>query len=89
MGNMIEIMADNHWDKPSYEGFMTGDVVTVATLLRDSGYNTYMAGKWHLGKTKDSLPAAPGFERSIVVSNNDDPDEFATPEDFDALMDEG
>ena len=67
MGNMIEIMADNQWDQPGYEGYMTDNVVTVATLLRDSGYNTYMAGKWHLGKTKDSLPAARGFERSIAL----------------------
>jgi len=67
MGNMIEIMADNQWDQPGYEGYMTDDVVTTATLLRDSGYNTYMAGKWHLGKTKDSLPAARGFERSIAL----------------------
>jgi arylsulfatase A-like enzyme len=67
MGNMIEIMADNQFGQPGYEGYMTGDVVTVATLLKDSGYNTYMAGKWHLGKTKDSLPAARGFERSIAL----------------------
>jgi arylsulfatase A-like enzyme len=26
-----------------------------------------MAGKWHLGKSKDSLPAARGFERSIAL----------------------
>ncbi len=67
MGNMIEIMADNQWDQPGYEGYMSQDVVTVPTLLRDAGYNTYMAGKWHLGKTKDSLPVARGFERSIAL----------------------
>jgi len=67
MGNMIEIMADNQFDQPGYEGFMSNRVVTVATLLKDAGYHTYMAGKWHLGKTKDSLPAARGFERSIAL----------------------
>ena len=67
MGNMIEIMADNQFDQPGYESYMNDRVVTVATLLRDAGYHTYMAGKWHLGKTKDSIPAARGFERSFTL----------------------
>jgi len=67
MGNMIEIMADNQFEQPGYEGFMGYSVVTLPTLLRDAGYHTYMAGKWHLGKTKKSIPAARGFERSISL----------------------
>jgi len=67
MGNMLEIMADNQFDQPGYEGFMGYSVVTLPTLLKDSGYHTYMAGKWHLGKTKKSIPAARGFERSISL----------------------
>jgi arylsulfatase A-like enzyme len=67
MGNMVEIMADNQFDQPGYEGFMGYSVVTLPTLLKDNGYHTYMAGKWHLGKTKKSIPAARGFERSISL----------------------
>ena len=46
---------------------MNNRVVTVATLLRDAGYHTYMAGKWHLGEKPDQWPAARGFERDFTL----------------------
>lgn len=61
LGNMLEIQADNQFGKPGYEGHLNNNVVTVATLLKDAGYNTYMVGKWHLGHTEDTIPHAPGF----------------------------
>ena len=51
--------------RPGYEGFMTERVVTIATLLRDAGYHTYMAGKWHLGTQEGFRPQERGFERSF------------------------
>ncbi len=66
-GNMDEIMADNQRDQPGYEGYLSNRVVTLPTILKDAGYHTYMAGKWHLGKKKPSLPASRGFERSIAL----------------------
>ena len=60
-------MADNQFGKPGYEGHLNDSVVTVATLLRDSGYHTYMVGKWHLGHTKESIPYARGFEHSFAL----------------------
>jgi arylsulfatase A-like enzyme len=66
-GNMLEIMADNQFGQPGYEGYLSDRAVTLPTLLKDSGYHTYMAGKWHLGKKKASLPASRGFERSIAL----------------------
>lgn len=65
MGNMIEIMADNQFDQPGYEGGLNDNVVTVASLLQDDGYNTYMAGKWHLGKA--AQPVDRGFTRSVAL----------------------
>jgi len=67
LGNMLEIQADNQFGKPGYEGHLNDSVVTVATLLRDSGYNTYMAGKWHLGHTPETIPHARGFDRSFAL----------------------
>ncbi|HET6184476.1 MAG TPA: arylsulfatase [Acetobacteraceae bacterium] len=67
LGNMSELLADNQRGKPGYEGYLNGRVATLATILRNAGYHTYMAGKWHLGKTPESIPAAQGFERSAGV----------------------
>ena len=38
--------------------------VTIAELLKKSGYQTFFAGKWHLGKT-GSLPTDQGFEINV------------------------
>ena len=37
---------------------------TIASLLRDGGYDTGLFGKWHLGSTKDSGPNEFGFNYS-------------------------
>ena len=45
-------------------------MVTVATLLEDAGYHTYMAGKWHLGATPDKLPSRRGFQRTVALMDS-------------------
>lgn len=52
-----------------YQGVLSQNVVTLASLLRDSGYHTYMTGKWHLGHTPELLPSARGFERTIAMAD--------------------
>lgn len=34
---------------PAYQGFLRNDSVTIAEVLRQSGYRTLMSGKWHVG----------------------------------------
>ncbi len=64
---MAEEIAPNQRNKPGYEGYLNDRVVTVASLLRDAGYRTFMAGKWHLGLTEDTSPHARGFDRSFAI----------------------
>ena len=52
-----------------YAGTLNRNVVTVATLLQDGGYHTYLAGKWHLGKEVDQLPSRRGFERTVALAD--------------------
>ncbi|MCU0249450.1 MAG: arylsulfatase [Vicinamibacterales bacterium] len=67
LGNMDEWTAPNQAGVPGYEGFLNDRVITLPELLKQSGYHTYMVGKWHLGKAPDKIPAARGFERDFAL----------------------
>ena len=67
LGNMSEWTAPNQKGVPGYEGDLNHDVVTLPELLKQSGYHTYMVGKWHMGKAPDKIPAARGFERDFSL----------------------
>ena len=67
LGNMGEFVTPEQRGKPGYEGHLNDRVVTLAEVLRDAGYHTYMAGKWHLGHEPEYFPHARGFERSLSM----------------------
>lgn len=67
LGNMAEFTAPNQKGKPGYEGYLNDRVVPVSSLLKDAGYNTYMAGKWHMGEEPEHWPAARGFMRDLTL----------------------
>ena len=52
--------------QPGYEAYLNFRVASLAKLLHDAGYHTYMTGKWHLGAEVETGPAARGFEHSFV-----------------------
>jgi arylsulfatase len=52
---------------PGYEGHLSDRVLPFPLLLRDAGYATSIAGKWHLGEEPEHSPTAAGFERSFTL----------------------
>jgi len=67
LGSMAGHMDENQQGQPGYEGYLPERVVSVASLLRDAGYRTYMAGKWHLGMEEHLGPHRRGFDRSFAL----------------------
>ena len=70
IGSMSEKLVSNQVGKPGYEGYINDRVVTIQELLKDSGYNTLMAGKWHLSGTKivnGTTPYDRGFEDVLTL----------------------
>ena len=46
---------------PEYERNLRASEITLAEAMRDAGYKTFFAGKWHLG-SKGSWPKDHGFD---------------------------
>jgi len=85
LGNMAEhvVYFPQQVGKPGYEGHLNNKVISIAQLLKDKGYHTYLSGKWHLGLTPEQSPTAKGFERSFALldayANHFHPDVQANP----------
>ncbi|MBL8335889.1 MAG: arylsulfatase [Rhodoferax sp.] len=77
VGNLRETMPQAHLGRPGYQGSLTPQVVTVASLLQEGGYRTMITGKWNVGSEPYNLPDRRGFDLSIIQgdtgSDNWDP----------------
>lgn len=67
IGTMVEVARKGFQSPPGYEGYLNDRALTVAELLQEAGYHTVMSGKWHLGETPESIPAARGFAQSFAL----------------------
>lgn len=45
-----------------YKEYLPLEEKTIAEALKDGGYKTFFAGKWHLGETPDLWPEEQGFD---------------------------
>jgi arylsulfatase A-like enzyme len=69
LGTMGEVLdaTTNLKGQPGYEGYLNSSVAPLPELLREHGYHTYMAGKWHLGEGAGQKPSDRGFEETYVL----------------------
>jgi len=56
----VGLMTGNDHE-PGYTGSLNDSCVTLGQVLKQAGYQTYMAGKWHVGD--HLLPTSRGFDR--------------------------
>ena len=55
LGHMVKDL-----NQPGYRGRVSDKARTIAEILKSSGYNTYLSGKWHLGTDN---PTEHGFDQ--------------------------
>ena len=67
LGGMASLMGDDLEGRIGYEGYLNEHVLHLPAVMRDAGYHTSIAGKWHLGQTADQSPPTRGFDRSFVL----------------------
>lgn len=49
---------------PEYQGYLNNKSATIAELLKEEGYQTFMSGKWHVGhKKREMWPDYRGFDQ--------------------------
>ena len=66
MGTLVETVTPEQSELPGYSMVWDADQATIASLLSEAGYQTYVTGKWGIGAKGANLPDRFGFDRSYV-----------------------
>jgi arylsulfatase/uncharacterized sulfatase len=79
MGTLVETVTEEMRALPGYSMLWRDDQTTLASLLSDAGYQTYVTGKWGIGEAGANLPDRFGFDRSYVMDATGGSNYDATP----------
>ena len=79
-GSRTSLMTGCHYQRlsmnavlfPNSSSGLHPDEVTIADMLRDTGYRTACIGKWHLGHLPPCLPTYQGFETYYGIPYSND-----------------
>ena len=67
IGTIPEVVTDDQAGQPGYGLALRPGIETIADRLKGANYETFMTGKWHLGRGKGNLPDSHGFDRSFAL----------------------
>ena len=67
MGTLVETVTPEMRSFPGYSMTWEEHQKTLASLLSNAGYQTFVTGKWGIGKSGANLPNKFGFDRSYVM----------------------
>ncbi len=67
MATLVEALSPEMKQHPSYSMQWDKTQQTIATRLKKNDYQTFVSGKWGIGRTGKNLPNEFGFERSFVL----------------------
>lgn len=69
MGSIAEVMNDEMRALPAYSLKWQDQQKTLASRLKEAGYQTFVSGKWGIGHVGENLPNRFGFDRSWVLDS--------------------
>lgn len=67
LGTQHQQQAESQKGAIAYGGQLHDGVVTLSEALGDSGYQTMISGKWHIGHDDTQAPHRRGFQRSFIL----------------------